>query len=182
MPISMLRSILGSMQRCSDQYEDAQINAKMLRSMCVGVSVCVGVGVCCVCVGVCVCLWVCAVCVSADVQINAEAQIHAQISVQINAKMLRSEHRCWDQCVWVCLCVCGCVCVSVCLCVWVCCVCCVDGDSPKGLRAVCRLNNTKVEFKNPSQKYVFGTSRGDRFLNIFEQKVGSKMEPTFGFV
>ena len=88
----------------------------MFRSSCLGVSVCVGVGVS-------------VFCVPADAQISADAQIHAQIHAWIAAQMLRSVHRCSDQCVWVRVSVFGCVSVGVCLCVCVfVCVCvCVCG-------------------------------------------------------
>ena len=38
----------------------------------------------------------------------------------------------------------------------------------------------KVEFENPSRKYVFGTSRGDSFFNMFAKKWVPKWNPLLG--
>ena len=81
----------------------------------------------CVCVGVWVCVWVCVtVCVVC-------LQMLRSVQMSRSGQMLRSVHRCSDQCtdaqisvggcvcvcLWVCVSVCLCVCVSVCLCVCV---------------------------------------------------------------
>ena len=158
MPRSVLRTMLRSVHRCSDQC----------RCSSVWVCLCVyGFG-CCVCVCLCVCVWVCVFCVSADVQISADAQSHAQISAQISAQMRRAVHNCSDQCVWLCVCVCvrvclcvwvfGCVFVCLCVCVCVCCVCCVCGVCVLRVRVcwVCVLcvwaNQTRKVFAAPLKR------------------------------
>jgi len=125
MPRSVLRTMLRSVHSCSDQC----------RCSSVWVCLCVyGCG-CCVCVSVCVRVGVCVLC------------LQMFRSVQMPRAMLRSVlksvHRCAEQCttaqisvcgcvsvsvsVSVCVCVCGCLgaCLCVCVSVCVCCVCCV---------------------------------------------------------
>jgi hypothetical protein len=118
-------------EQCSDQCTDAQISADVPVCGCLCVY---GCG-CCVCVCVCACGCVCSVC------------LQMFRSVQMPRAMLRSVlksvHRCAEQCTTAQISVCGCVsvsvsvsvcvcvgvwvrvCVSVCLCGCVCCVCCV---------------------------------------------------------
>jgi hypothetical protein len=128
MPKDMLRSVLRSVHRCSDQCRCSDQG--------VWVCLCVLVWVCVVCVGVCVSVCLC-VCVSVGVCVLCVC-LQMFKSVQTPRSMLRSvlksvhrcsgQCRCSDQCVWVCLCVwvwvcVVCVCGCVCLCVWVCAVC-----------------------------------------------------------